>query len=157
MNHIETLLRNRLKTHTLDCLMRISIKGPPLSDFNFEKAADIWNGMRNRRLSVGVSFSFIFQFCITIINLVTSVLLFVLYMCINYNILQCGISKRVSKNVKNGLRINLCPPSVVQVVLLCGLVIPPLCEIFLLKVLTDLGKETFQVPQDHIKKLQEYL
>ena len=57
MNRIKTDLRNRLKTPTLDCLMRISIEGPPLSDFNFERAADIWGGMRNRRLSVGVSSS----------------------------------------------------------------------------------------------------
>ena len=57
MNRIKTDLRNRLKTVTLDNLMRISIEGPPLSDFNFEKAADIWGGMRNRRLSVGSSSS----------------------------------------------------------------------------------------------------
>ena len=33
--------------------MRISIEGPQIGDFNFERAADIWGGMRNRRLSVG--------------------------------------------------------------------------------------------------------
>jgi len=57
MNHIKTELRNRLRTSTLDCLMRTSIEGPPLSDFNFERAADLWGGMRNRRLSVGSSSS----------------------------------------------------------------------------------------------------
>ena len=57
MNRIKTELRNCLKTSTLDCLMRISIEGPPLSVFNFERAADIWGGMRNRRLSVGHSSS----------------------------------------------------------------------------------------------------
>jgi hypothetical protein len=57
MNRIKTNLRNRLKTQTLDCLMRISIEGPPVSDFNFERAADLWGGMRNRRLSVGSSSS----------------------------------------------------------------------------------------------------
>ena len=35
--------------------MRISIEGPQIGDFNFECAADIWGGMRNRRLSVGDS------------------------------------------------------------------------------------------------------
>ena len=57
MNRIKTELRNRLKTSTLDCLMRVSIEGPPLADFNLERAADIWGGMRNRRLSVGHSSS----------------------------------------------------------------------------------------------------
>ena len=33
MNRIKTELRNRLKTSTLDCLMRISIEGPPSSGF----------------------------------------------------------------------------------------------------------------------------
>jgi len=37
MNCIKTELRNRLRTSTLDSLMRISIEGPPLSDFNFEE------------------------------------------------------------------------------------------------------------------------
>ena len=54
MKRIKTELRNRLKSSTLDHLMRISIEGPPLSDFNFERAADIWGGMRNRRLSAPV-------------------------------------------------------------------------------------------------------
>jgi len=57
MNRIKTEIRNRLKTSTLDCLMRISIKGLPLAEFNFERAADIWAGMRNRRLSIGHSSS----------------------------------------------------------------------------------------------------
>lgn len=57
MNRIKTELRNRLKTSTLRFLIRISIEGPPLSDFNFERAADIWGGMCNRRLSVGSSSS----------------------------------------------------------------------------------------------------
>ena len=29
-----------------------SNEGPPLSDFNFEQAADMWGGNRNRRLSM---------------------------------------------------------------------------------------------------------
>ena len=31
---IEADLRNRLKTHTLDCLMRISVEGPELDHFD---------------------------------------------------------------------------------------------------------------------------
>ena len=57
MKRIKTELRNRLKTSTLDCLMQVNIEGSPSSDFNFERAADIWGGMRNRRLSVGLSSS----------------------------------------------------------------------------------------------------
>ena len=48
MNRMKTELRNRLKTSTLDCLMRISIEGLQLSEFNYERAADIWGAMRNR-------------------------------------------------------------------------------------------------------------
>ena len=55
MNRIKTDLRNRLSTSTLDYLMRISIEGPSVQEFNLERAANIWGGMRNRRLSVGVS------------------------------------------------------------------------------------------------------
>ena len=36
---------------------RVSIEGPSMAQFNFERAADIWGGMRNRRLSVGHSSS----------------------------------------------------------------------------------------------------
>lgn len=53
MKRIKTDLRNRMKTSTLDCLMRISIEGPELECFDYEKAADLWAGMRNRRLSIG--------------------------------------------------------------------------------------------------------
>ena len=52
MKRIKTALRNRLKTTTLDCLMRVSIEGPFLSEFNFERAADIWQRMRNHRLRI---------------------------------------------------------------------------------------------------------
>ena len=38
MNRIKTELRNRLKTTTLSCLMRISIEGPSVSDFDYERA-----------------------------------------------------------------------------------------------------------------------
>ena len=41
-----------MKTSTLDCRMQISINGPGIEDLNFEKAADLWGGIRNRRLSI---------------------------------------------------------------------------------------------------------
>ena len=65
MNRVKTVLRNCLKTSTLDSLMRIKIEDPPLSQFNFERAADVWGTLRNRRLQVGDSsciFVFIFIF-----------------------------------------------------------------------------------------------
>ena len=37
--------------------MRISIKGPPLTEFNFEPPADIWGVMYNGRFYVGNSSS----------------------------------------------------------------------------------------------------
>jgi hypothetical protein len=52
MNRIKTDLRNRLKTNTLDCLIRLSFNGPPADLFDFERAADIWGAMRNRRLTI---------------------------------------------------------------------------------------------------------
>lgn len=55
MKRIKTKLRNQMKTSTLDYLMQISIEGPEIGDFNFEKAADIRGRMWNRRLSVGSS------------------------------------------------------------------------------------------------------
>ena len=55
MNQVKTKLRNRMTTSTLDSLIRISMEGPPLPQFNFERAADIWATLRNRRLQVGVS------------------------------------------------------------------------------------------------------
>ena len=57
MNRVKTKLRNRMTTSTLDSLICISMEGPPLPQFNFERAADIWATLRNRRLQVGVSSS----------------------------------------------------------------------------------------------------
>ena len=52
MKRVKTVLRNRLETETLERLLRISLKGPALSDFNFEKAADLWGSMRQRRITI---------------------------------------------------------------------------------------------------------
>ena len=50
MKRVKTPLRNRLKTTTLDCLLRISIEGPDLNDFDFELAVNKWSTIRNRRI-----------------------------------------------------------------------------------------------------------
>ena len=68
MNRVKTKLRNRMSTSTLDSLIRISMEGPPLSQFNFERAADIWGTLRNRRLRVGV-ISFLLCFILFILTL----------------------------------------------------------------------------------------
>ena len=47
---IKSVLRNRMGEATLDALMRISIAGPALESFNFEKAAQRWSSVKNRRL-----------------------------------------------------------------------------------------------------------
>ena len=44
MKRIKTDLRNRLTTRVLDCLMRISIDGPNLGSFDFNRAATKWSG-----------------------------------------------------------------------------------------------------------------
>ena len=53
IKRIKSVLRNRLKTTTLDCLMRISIEGPSITDFNFDRVANIlWQRMQNHRLRI---------------------------------------------------------------------------------------------------------
>ena len=52
MKRIKTELRNRLTTKVLDCLMQISIDGPDLGSFDFERAVTKWASRRNRRIKV---------------------------------------------------------------------------------------------------------
>ena len=52
MKRVKTPLRNRLKISTLDSLLRISIEGPDLEDFNFDQVLSTWTSIRNRRMSV---------------------------------------------------------------------------------------------------------
>ena len=40
MKRIKTHLRSVMKTQTLDCLMRISIEGPELESYDFQKAGE---------------------------------------------------------------------------------------------------------------------
>ena len=50
MKRVKTELHNRLITTTLDHLLRISISGPDLKDYDFDRAVDEWDAMRNRRI-----------------------------------------------------------------------------------------------------------
>lgn len=52
MNRIKTDPRNRLKTDTLDKLIRLSSEGPELDQFNFERAATLWASRSNRRINI---------------------------------------------------------------------------------------------------------
>ena len=54
MKCIKTDIRNRLSTRVLDCLMRISIDGPELENFDFEKATTKWGNNKKRRINVNV-------------------------------------------------------------------------------------------------------
>ena len=52
LKRIKTRLRNRLSNRILNNLLKISIEGPEIKDFDFEKAADVWGAQRNRRITV---------------------------------------------------------------------------------------------------------
>lgn len=48
-NRIKTGLRNRLSEQNLDSLMKVAIEGPPLAEFDFQRAKDVFNEQRRRR------------------------------------------------------------------------------------------------------------
>ena len=50
MNRVKTQLRNRLTVSSLDTLLRISIEGPDISQFDFSSAVTKWSSLRNRRI-----------------------------------------------------------------------------------------------------------
>ena len=50
MNRVKTELRNRLTVSSLDRLLRISIEGPDISQFDFFSAVTKWSSLRNRRI-----------------------------------------------------------------------------------------------------------
>ena len=52
MKRVKTALRNRLITANLDHLMRISINGPTIQNFDFLKAATSWGNQRQRRIQI---------------------------------------------------------------------------------------------------------
>ena len=49
-NPIMTKLWNRLSEEKIDCLMRILLEGPPMYQFNFERAFCKWKEHKARRL-----------------------------------------------------------------------------------------------------------
>ena len=52
VKRIKTSLRNRLKTETLDYLLRISTEGPDPDSFDCDQAVTLWGSQRNRRLKL---------------------------------------------------------------------------------------------------------
>ena len=52
MNRIKTDQRNRLKTLTLDKLIRLSTEGPNIGSFDFDAAVSVWGEKSNRRTIV---------------------------------------------------------------------------------------------------------
>ena len=40
-----------MNEHTRDSLLRIATEGPPVMDFHFQKAVQIWAKKKNRRIS----------------------------------------------------------------------------------------------------------
>ncbi len=50
MNRIKTDPRNRLKTTTLDMMIRLSSEGPSLETFDYDAAVDVWAQKSNRRM-----------------------------------------------------------------------------------------------------------
>ena len=51
VKRVKTKLRNRMSNRIMKNLLLISIEGPKLEDFDFEKAADMWAAQRNRRIT----------------------------------------------------------------------------------------------------------
>eukprot|EP00733_Pompholyxophrys_punicea_P000635 Pompholyxophrys_punicea_v1_NODE_204_length_2775_cov_14.624265.p2 type:complete len:152 gc:universal NODE_204_length_2775_cov_14.624265:1957-2412(+) len=52
MKRIKTAFRNRLSNKTLEQLMYISVNGPSLEKFDFQKAVSVWFYQRSRNISV---------------------------------------------------------------------------------------------------------
>jgi len=41
-----------METDTLDRLMRIANEGPKFENFNFDKAADLWGSLRQKKVAI---------------------------------------------------------------------------------------------------------
>ena len=48
MRRVKSRLRSELTNNTLNHCMRISIEGPPLEEFNFDKAVEMWSQLKQR-------------------------------------------------------------------------------------------------------------
>ena len=49
-NRIKIKLRNRLIVQSLDILLRISIEGPPIEQFDFTRALALYKNIKQRRI-----------------------------------------------------------------------------------------------------------
>ena len=54
LSRIKTDIHNHFSSKILNNLMTVSVEGPPLEDFPYDKACDIWAAWRNRRIDVTV-------------------------------------------------------------------------------------------------------
>ena len=54
LKRIKTVQRNRLSQEILNSLMMVSIEGPEVEEFPYEKAAKLWASFRNRRIDLGL-------------------------------------------------------------------------------------------------------
>ncbi|XP_006824225.1 zinc finger protein 862-like [Saccoglossus kowalevskii] len=52
LSRVKTTLRNRMCEKTLSNLLFITLEGPPVEDFPYDEAANIWASIRNRRLDM---------------------------------------------------------------------------------------------------------
>ncbi|XP_030281580.1 zinc finger protein 862-like [Sparus aurata] len=52
LKRVKARLRSRMTNKTLNALLTISIDGPSVNDFDFDRAVSAWGAMRNRRISV---------------------------------------------------------------------------------------------------------
>lgn len=52
LKRVKTILRNRMKESTLENILRIQREGPPLEEFDFNKAIEVWGSKKKRRITV---------------------------------------------------------------------------------------------------------
>ncbi|XP_071166178.1 zinc finger protein 862-like [Mytilus edulis] len=54
LNRVKTRARNRLSQKVLNNLMMVSTQGPEGKDFNFNRAAELWASLSQRKLDIGI-------------------------------------------------------------------------------------------------------
>ena len=81
MSSMKTDLRNRVKSKTLDNLVRISMEGPIAVEFDFLQATNMWLGIGKKTNRVSVSIQFI-----QAISLAHSFIIFPLTLFWNFSI-----------------------------------------------------------------------
>ena len=50
MHRVKSRLRSEMSNSTLNHCMRISIEGPHMEEFDFNKSLDKWSSLKNRRI-----------------------------------------------------------------------------------------------------------